>query len=235
LNAHRLILTSALVALLVIPALAAPQSIDLVHMRRHYFTNTDWSTDHARLGGQEILGSLVGLGGSNDSTIVYEIAGKFDMLETLVGYLDSAPSNRSAVFEVWADGVLLQRMGPLLSGGPPELMRVPLKGRKMLTLRIVPQRYDSTHGAAWGNPKLWSNLGDQIPGSLLMTVNGRSMQTVPNSYKGQQEVLIPIPLHPGSREYRVKTEYEPTSGRVRIQTGDVPAEKQTEEIPVEKQ
>ena len=52
------------------------------------------------------------------------------------------------------------------------------------------------------------------------------MQTVPNSYKGQQEVLIPIPLNPGSREYRVKTEYEPASGRVRIQTEDIPTEKQ---------
>ncbi len=225
-NTRRLILTCALLGLLAIPALGDPQAFELVQMRRHYFTNTDWSTDHARLGGQEVLGSLVGLGGANDSTIVYDLSGKFDMLETLVGYLDSAPSNRSAVFEVWADGTLLQKMGPLISGGPPELMRVPLKGRKMLTLRIVPQRYDSTHGAAWGDPKLWANLGDQLPGGLLMTVDGRSMQTVPNNYKGQQEVTIPVPLQPGSREYRVRTEYEPASGRVRIQTEEIPVEQE---------
>lgn len=222
-NARRLLLSCALLALLAVPVLGNPQTFELVQMRRHYFTNTDWSTDHARMGGQEILGSLVGLGGANDSTIVYDLNAKFDMLETLVGYLDSAPANRSAVFEVWADGTLLQKMGPLISGGPPELLRVPLKGRKMLTLRIVPQRYDSTHGAAWGSPRLWANLGDQMPSGLLMTVDGRSMQTVPNNYKGQQEVTIPVPLRPGSREYRVRTEYEPASGRVRIQTEEIPA------------
>lgn len=210
-------------AILALPVLAEPQGVDLVLMRRHYVTNGDWSTEHQRMAGQEIMGCLVGHGGASDSTMVYELNGKFDMLESLVGYLDSAPDNRSAVFEVWADGVLVQKIGPLSSGQPPELMRAPLKGRKMLTLRIVPERYDSTHGAAWGNPKLWANLGDQLPGGLLMNVDGHSMQTVSSKVEGREQVSVPLPLQPGVHEYRVRMEYNPSLGKVQVQTSEGPA------------
>ncbi len=213
----------ACAAALALPALAEPQCVDLVLMRRHYVTNGDWSTELQRMAGQEVQGSLVGHGGSADSTMVYQLDGKFDMIESLVGYLDSSPANRSAVFEVWADGQLIQKVGPLSSGQPPELVRAPLKGRKMLTLRIVPQRYDSTHGAAWGNPKLWAELGDQIPGGLLLNVDGRTSQTVSNRIEGKEQVAVPLPLQPGVREYRVRMEYDPGAGKVQVQTSEVPS------------
>lgn len=213
----------ACLTLLALPTLANPQAVDLVLMRRHFVTNGDWSTDHQRMAGQEIQGCLVGHGGAPDTTMAYRLDGKFDMVESLVGYLDSAPANRSAVFEVWADGRLVQKVGPMSSGQPPELMRAPIKGCKMLTLRIVPQKYDSTHGAAWGNPKLWANLGDQLPGGLLMNVDGRASQTVSNRVEGQEQVAVPLPLKPGVREYKVRMEYDSEAGRVQVQTSEVPS------------
>lgn len=219
---RRFVLSCALAATLAAPALAEPRCVDLTLMPRHYFTNCDWSSDLSRMNGQETMASIVGLGGSPDSTMVYSLEGKYDMLETLVGYLDTAPDNRSAVFEVWADGVCLQKMGPLSSNDPPEKMRVPLKGRKTMTLRIVPQTYDSTHGAAFGDPKLWAELGNFVPGGVLMNVNGRTSQAVPNKVNGQEEVAIPVPLQPGAREYRVRVEYDPGMGKVRVETTEAP-------------
>lgn len=215
---RRHLLLALALLLLAVPAWSEPQSYDLLLMRRTYFANSLWSSELARLGGQEVTGSIVGLGGEHDAVMVYELGGKFEMLETLVGYMDSAPDNRSAVFEVWADGALVQRMGPLNSGQPPELMRVPVAGRRMMTMRIVPQRYDSTHGAAWGAPKLWANLEGTLPGGLLLNVDGQSSQAVATKRNGRQEVSIPLPLQSGVREYRVRMEFDPASGKVQVQT-----------------
>lgn len=221
---RRLLFLCASLAIVALPAWAEPTVYDLLQMKRHYFANCLWSVEHGRMGGHEISGCLQGLGGQADSVMVYNLDGKFEMLDTLVGYLDSAPDNRSAVFEAWADGELLQKMGPLSSDQPPERMRVPLTGRRVLTMRIVPQRYDSTHGAAWGDPKLWTGLEGKIPGALLMNVDGQSMEGLPTVRNGKDAITIPVPLQPGVREYRVRVDYDEANGRVQVQTTeDTPA------------
>lgn len=213
-----LFLAVAAASLLAGPALAEPQAVPLIYFKREYFENSLWTIDRARMtGGQEVQGHIEGLGGSNDALIVYRLDGKYDMLEAVVGYLESAPDNRSSVFEVWADGKLLQKVGPLLSQEPPETVRVSVKGAQMLQLRIHPQSYDASHGASWGEPKLWTGTDGKVPGTILMNVNGRAMQgtsTKPGS--GKEEIAVPLPLKPGVQEYRVKMDYDETTGKLQV-------------------
>lgn len=221
-----LFLAAATVTLFAAPVLADPQAFPLLAFKREYFENSLWTVDRARMtGGQEVQGHIEGLGGANDALIVYKADGKFDMFEAVVGYLETAPDNRSAVFEVWADGQMLQRVGPLQSQEPPETIRVPIKGAQLLQLRIHPQSYDASHGAAWGEPKLWSGIEGNFPGTVLMNVNGRPLQALPTKPgSGKEEIAVPMPLKPGVQEYRVRMEYDDRTGQLKVVTAPVATE-----------
>lgn len=223
-NVRRVLLLAATaVTLTALPSIADPQAVPLLSFKREYFENSLWTIDRARMtGGQEVQGHILGLGGSNDALIVYRTEGRFDMFEAVVGYLETAPDNRSAIFEVWADGQMLQRVGPLLSQEPPENIRVPIKGAQLLQLRIHPQNYDASHGAAWGEPKLWTGVEGNFPGTVLMNVNGRPMQQMPTKPgSGKEEIAVPMPLKPGATEYRVKMLYDEKTGKLEVKTEPV--------------
>ena len=209
-------------ASLALPVSAQPVSIFLLQLPRKYYTNVMWSREHARMGGVDINSNIMGTGGENDATMSYELQGKFDMFESLVGYLDSAPDKRRATFEVWGDGVLLQKLGPLASGSEPSTMRVMCKGVNVLVLRIVPGSYNHTASAAWGEPRLWVGVeSNNIPGSVIVTTGDDSFQAMPNITNGRKEVKIPVPLAPGTHEYRLITEYDELSGQVKVTTHEV--------------
>lgn len=223
-NVRRALLLAAVaVTLTALPSIAEPQAVPLLSFKREYFENSLWTIDRARMtGGQEVQGNIEGLGGSNDALIVYKVDGQFDMFEAVIGYRDSAPDNRSAIFEVWADGQMLDRVGPLLSQEPPETIRVPIKGAQLLQLRIHPQSYDSSHGALWGEPKLWTGIQGKFPGTVLMNVNGRAMQTMPTRPgSGKEEIAVPLPLKPGVQEYRVRMEYDDKTGQLKVKSEPV--------------
>lgn len=219
LNIRRWLVCLAVMWFTILPALAQSGSVFLVQLPRKYFSNCMWSTEHLRMGGNQVSTCIMGLGGEHDATMQYELKARYDMFEAMVGFSDSAPDNRAAVFEVWGDGVMLQRMGPLSSGTDPDTIRVPIKGVNILSLRIVPEGYNATHGAVWGDPKVFSGVTkDQFPGSLIVDYNGRQFTGMPNKYMNQPELNLPIPLNPGVREYKVRTEYDQVTGKLKVTT-----------------
>lgn len=216
----RFIRFTALAILLALACITVPSwasgSVYLVLLPRKYFSNCRWDTEHARLGGSEVDNYIIGHGSDTDATMAYEIKGKYDMFESLVGYRDNTPEGRSCTFEVWADGVRVAKVGPL-SSGSCDIIRAPIKGAKVILLRMVPSAYNATAGAMWGNPKLYFDLKDnEMPSSIIVNVDGRTYQTLPNKINDQREVNIPFPLKPGVNEYRVTTKFDETTNKLEV-------------------
>jgi hypothetical protein len=216
---RRILQTLAVLALLTLPALGEPRFVYLVTLPRKGFENIVWDQGRATLNGETVLGTLQGLGGAEDAAIKYELDGRYDLLEVLAGYLDSAPDGRSCIFEVWADGELLQQTEPIRSDQKPVLLRVPLKGKKILVLRMHPTAYDNTHGAAWGSARLWTGIQGEIPGSLSVTIDGRTTRVNPAYQDGLPTVQVPLAIRPGKHSYTVQVDYDEKTGEVKVVTG----------------
>lgn len=230
-TSRRLFTLLCLALLLPQPARSEPAWANLAAMRRKFFANCIWSVDRARMHGQEVEGSLSGLGGSEDSMMVYELEHPFELFESWVGYLDGTPASRAAVFEVWADGAMLRRVGPLQSGEPPERIRVPIKGARVLTLRIFPERYDHTHGAAWGSPRLWTGLQGHMPGEVLLDLDGRRQPVDPLVGRGGTRLPVPIPLKEGEHTYQVRIRFQAGSGIAEVEVEEGPPRSTPGEAP----
>ncbi|MEW6281756.1 MAG: NPCBM/NEW2 domain-containing protein [Candidatus Eremiobacterota bacterium] len=213
------------VALLLVLALtlaqktpAETQAVPLVTFPREGFENTVWLYDRVKMGNEFVQGTLQGLGGATDSVIIYKLDKKYEVFEAVVGYIETAPDGKSSVFEVWADGVQLYATESIRSEEQPDLIRVPIKGAQFMQLRIRPDRYDGTHGAAWGQPMLYSGVGPDFVGTLLINRDGKKDRVVASKRKSMKEIDVMVPLKPGAHEYTIKVNYDQKAGTVDIQT-----------------
>ncbi|MBQ7529288.1 NPCBM/NEW2 domain-containing protein [bacterium] len=211
--------------LISLPVWSAPEAayVPLVALRYHYFTNCMTQNEQFTMTkGMEVDHSILGLGGEAAATIQYELKEKYDYFESLVGYADSAPSGRTCTFELWADGTLISKVGPISSDDAPDILRGNIKKAKMITLRMVPGKYNATSGAMWGNPKVFTGVDpSKLNDSLIVHINGNLIQTTPIKLNGKKSVSIPFPIVPGQHVYSVETDYDETSGRVNIKYHDV--------------
>ena len=215
----RRLLLVGLLAMILGPAVAEVSRYPLVSMEREAFENAVWDYGRAKIGHETVVGTIQGLGGSADAVMTYNLKGKFEYFEARVGFVEGTPSGRAAVFEVWADGVLLYNTQSLTSGQEPELIRVPVAKRQLMQLRIRPDKYEGTHGAAWGEPMLINGAGPDFMQGL--TINNYGRITRLSSAGKTRDVEVTIPLTPGEHEYTVKVKYDEKAGRVDIET--VPA------------
>jgi len=211
-------------AALVFAALTAsvladgPVSSPLVYFKRYTFESMVWDEGRVDLGKQSVTGFLQGLGAPGDSLIAYELEDSWDMLESLIGYPKTSAPGKSAIFEVQADGQTIYTSEPIKSGGEePELIKVPIQGKRMIILRIHPEKYGSTSGATWGAPKLMKGLKpeDLVP-PLTVEVNGHRTSVLQPGGKPPKEHMISIPLTPGTTEYRVKVIMDKANNKATI-------------------
>lgn len=224
------LLVTLLLLAFALPAWSAQEStaVPLVALRYRYFTNCMTQTEHYTMThGMEVENSILGLGGESAATIQYELKEKYDYFESLVGYADSAPSGRTCTFELLADGVLVSKVGPISSDDAPDILRGSIKNAKMITLRMVPGKYNATSGAMWGNPKVFVGVDhSKLNDTLIVHINGNLIQITPQKINGQKSIPMPFPVVPGQHTYNVETNYDENSGRVDIKYQDVnePAE-----------
>ncbi len=216
-----------ILGLLTVAAFAAsdgPVSAPLVMFKRYTFESMVWDEGRVELGKESLTGYLQGLGAPGDSLIAYELEDQWDLLESLIGYPKSSAPGKEARFEVVADGKTIYTSEPIKSGGEePELIKVPIKGAKMIILRIHPVKYGSTSGATWGGPKLMKGLKpeDLVP-PLTVDVNGQRTSILQPGGKPPKEYFIPIPLSPGTTEYKVKVVMDKANNKATITTEKMP-------------
>jgi hypothetical protein len=196
-------------------------------MERESFENAVWDYNRAKIGKETVVGSIQGLGGSSDAVMTYKLGGKWEYFEARCGYIEGTPSGRSGVFEVWADGVCLFNTESIKSGDDPVLIRVPVAKRELMQLRIRPDKYEGTHGAAFGEPMLYNGVGPDFMNTLTINNNGKINRLT--SGAKARDVQVTVPLQPGSYEYTVRVKYDEKAGRVDIET--VPAGGTVEEMP----
>lgn len=205
-------------ALTVTASADGPISSPLVFFKRYTFESMVWDEGRVSLGKESVTGFLQGLGAPGDSLIAYELDDQWDMLESLIGYPKTSAPGKSAIFEVQADGQTIYTSEVIKSGGhEPELIKVPIKGKKMLTLRIHPESYGSTSGATWGAPRLMKGLKpeDLVP-PLTVEVNGQRTSVLQPGGKPPKEHFIAIPLTPGTTEYKVKVVMDKANNKATI-------------------
>lgn len=212
----RQILIVAVFLLLLGGVRAEVRKVPVVALPRETFENMIWYNDRAKMGDEYVQGSVQGLGGASDAMILYKLGGDYQFFEARVGYVQGTPGNHSAVFEVWADGVLLYNTPSVKVGDPPLLIRVPVAKREMMQLRIRPDQYEGTHGAAFGEPLLYNGVGPDFMNTLTINNNGRiTRQSTPARV---QDVDVTVPLMPGKHEYTITVDYDEKAGQVDIVT-----------------
>ena len=208
-----------LIAVLALPRLCRAAVVTpLLALHQDYFTNCMAHSEHTKIGDTEIETFIMGMGGADAATIRYELKGRFEMFESLVGFSDTAPEGRSCTFELQADGETVAKVGPLRSGESNDVLRANIKGANFITLRIIPEKYNGTASAMWGNPKLYSELKKgETPGSLVVHVNGKLHQVTPNRVNGKNQISVPFILLPGENNYIIKSVYNEEQNRADIE------------------
>lgn len=211
--------------LLLAPAVGdGPVSAPLVMFKRYTFESMVWDQGRVELGKESLTGYMQGLGAPGDSLIAYELEEPWDLLESLIGYPKTSAPGKESRFEVVADGKTIYTSEVIKSGGAePELIKVPIHGAKMIILRIHPEKYGSTSGATWGAPKLMKGLKpeDLVP-PLTVDVNGNRTSILQPGGKPPKEHFIPIPLTPGTTEYKVKVVMDKANNKATITTEKMP-------------
>lgn len=189
------IIGGAFVLLLITAAWAKVEVVPLLASWkwRQGSENTIWMEQRAKIGSKPVNGYIQGTGGADDALMGFQMDDGWDLLEVTVGYLATTPEGRSAEFSVESDGDTLYTIGPIESKAEGSRIRVPLKGRKRLLLRISPERYNGTAGAAWGAPTLYRGLpASELEATWNLKVDGSSS---PLSGSGApNKVMVPIPV-----------------------------------------
>ena len=201
------------------PVSAGPAAgiVPLLSIHQGHFTNCMREFDHSRIGETSVESYVIGLGGAEAATMQFELNGKFDMFESMVGFSSTAPDSRMCTFELWADGKLITKVGPLKASDKPDLLRGKVKSEKNITLRMVPEKYNGTAGAMWGEPKLFTGTaGAELEKNLIVHVNGELYKMTPQKVGGGRQISIPIVVKPGVNEYKVTSNYDESSGRLDV-------------------
>lgn len=183
--------------------------------------NILWEDVQASMGDQTVQGVLSGLGAAGDSMIVYKADG-FDLFTAWIGYLKTAGKGRKALFEVLADGVPLYSE-EMESGKDPAFIKVPIRGKQLLMLRIHPQAYGATQGAAFGTPMVVSGAkAEDMDPQLQLDIDGkRTMIPMPGG-RAPASIPVPIPVSGGTTTFRVKVVHDPATRKVQITTEKAP-------------
>lgn len=215
--------TLLLLALCLLTAGAAAEikAAPMLALRDNWagFENMIWMTQRAKIGGQSVSGYVQGVGGADDALWGFRLDKRWDMLEALIGYLDTTPEGRSCVFEVAADGEIVYESEPIAAGEPAQRIRVPLRGKSRLTLRISGDKYNETAGAAFGEPVLMTGMKESdLATPLSVDIDGQRTQLLQPGGVAPRSLNVPIPLHPGLREYRVQVRYDEANHKVQIET-----------------
>ncbi|MBI3927421.1 MAG: NPCBM/NEW2 domain-containing protein [Armatimonadetes bacterium] len=222
-----LLVLLALCAGLGFSAAGAREAMPILANRKIWagFQGAVWMEGRARMGSQDVQGYVQGLGSGEDAIMGVTVGGRWDVLEALIGYLDSAPDGRKAVFEVVADGESVYRSEPISSEAEPELIHVPIKGKKSLRLVIRPESYGATAGAAWGSPMLLSGVSaEELQRPLTVIIDGKSAQVPRQGGNAPSSLVVPLPLRSGTTEYRVKMVYDKANDRVHVETSEAAPE-----------
>lgn len=180
-----------------VPLLALP-------LARDGFKNMLWMEERTKLGGESVATYIQGTGGSDDAIMGLKFDQKWDMFTATVGFKSTTPAGKTAEFFVEAGGQILYSSGPIESRGEAHVIKVPIRGYERITLRISPDRYNGTAGAAFGQPTLLHGLSEadmQVDWSVK--VDGRKAPLPGNG--APREVLVPVKVPAsGEKTYQVK-------------------------------
>lgn len=202
-----LALTSGTIFGLTHSARAEKRFLNMLAMRREIVENMLWEENQFQMGKTSVQGVFQGLGAATDSLLVVELEGKYDLFEAYIGYLKSASPGRSCTFEVSCDGTTLYTSDTVTSGKEPEKIKVPVTGKQTLTLRIRPDAYGATGGAAFGTPMLYAGVPpEEMTPMLTVDYNGEKIKVEQPGGKTPKDLTLPIPLRTG--EYRVKVKFD---------------------------
>ncbi|MGM9999092.1 MAG: NPCBM/NEW2 domain-containing protein [Candidatus Bruticola sp.] len=208
---------SIILSALSLPSFADPAAIPLLTLRQKYFANCMRNVEHATMGSTDVESYITGLGGADAAIMQFEVNGKYDMFESWVGFSSNAPDNRICTFELWADNVLITKVGPMRSGDQPDILKADIKGAKMINLRMIPGKYNGTASAMWGDPKLLIGVeGTPLSDTLVVNVNGEVFKVNPQKVNNEVRINIPFSIKPGVHEYTVITNYSQKEGRADI-------------------
>lgn len=215
-------ITAALcLAALSTPALAKEEqnsAYPIIMLKKHYVTNCFSHNEQVRIGGDEVNTYITGVGGEHDATARYTLEGDqrdYEMFESIIGFKDGTVEGRGATFEVWVNGVKVASKGPLISGDSPTKIRAKIKGASEVLLRIVPMKYNGTQNAIWGDPSLWKKyVEEEEDTGITVAGEGHSERTAINTFKGENEFVLPMPLYTGTHEFVVHYEYDKERERV---------------------
>jgi hypothetical protein len=176
-----------------------------------------WDLNPIFLGKQSFQGSLQGIGSPGSTGVGYNIKGDWDLLEAHIGYVKNVSPKRVCRFTVQADGETLFRSEEIHGGQEPELIRVPITGKKIIMLGIEPVSYGATLGACFAQPELKRGLA---PNEMLqpyrIEMNG---QRVPyTQYQAPKAVPVELPVKAGEATYQVKVVHDEKGRRIIITT-----------------
>lgn len=208
-----------LTILLTTVALAQIRSAPLLALReaRAGYENMIWMEQRTKIGDTSVTGYIQGTGGADDALMGFIFENEWDMLTATIGFKSTAPEGRKAEFIVEAGNKQIFNSGVMESKGPCQQIRVPIRGHKRILLRILSDRYNSTAGAAWGEPTLFSGLSEEdLKNDWNLSINKKKVPLAGNS--APSEVLIPFPVpFDKEKEYTVKIRRDSESRTVIVE------------------
>ena len=189
----------------------------LVFLPREAMEGMVWDLNPITLGSRSFQGSLQGIGSPGATGIGYAVKGEWELLEAYVGYVKNVSPKRVCRFFVQADGQTIFRSEEIHGGQEPELIRVPIQGKKIIMLGIEQVSYGSTLGACYAQPELKRGLSpEEMMQPYNIEVNG---QKVPyTQYQAPKTVPVDLPVKPGESVYQVKVTHDDKGRRIIITT-----------------
>lgn len=216
---RRLFTTILLAFSLITGASAAGDAFPLVHMLREAIEGMEWTTSVVNLGKQSFSGGLTGLGQPGVCGVGYDINGEWEVLEAYIGFTKNASSRNRAIFSVMADQQVIFTSDEIKAGPDqePQLIRVPLEGRRIIMLRIEPKSYSGTLGATFGAPTLKRGLtaAEKVM-PYGIEINGQKIPYEQSSAPPAVMVPLMVPGKAGEATYTVKVIHNTEGRKVQV-------------------
>ncbi len=98
-----------------------------------------WTIDRSVAGPGIVLGGKTftrGIGLVPRTRLTYDLGGKYDLFEAMIGIDDRGGPEAHAVFRVWVDEVAVFESAPKTLGKPAEAVRIELKKGKRLAIEV---------------------------------------------------------------------------------------------------
>lgn len=222
---RRLLTVFLLAFLLISGASGAGDAFPLVHMLREAIEGMEWTTSVVNLGKQSFSGGLTGLGQPGVCGVGYKIDGEWEVLEAYIGFTKNASSRNRAVFSVMADQQVIYTSEEVKAGPDqePQLIRVPVEGKRIIMLRIEPKSYSGTLGATFGAPTLKRGLtaAEKVT-PYVVEINGQRVPYEQSSAPPAVAVPLPVPGKAGEATYTVKVIHNTEGRKVQVIANPTP-------------